>query len=49
MNEHLDLLDVVLDYVNEQGLYNDFLTWAEMYDHDKEELDERLENRYNNL
>lgn len=49
MNEHLSLLDIVLDYLNEHGVYEDFLDWAEMHDFDREELDERIENRYKNL
>lgn len=49
MNRHLILLDIVLDYVNEQGLYSDFLDWAEMYDHNKEELNTNLDNRHENL
>jgi len=49
MNEHLELLDILLDYINEQGEYNHFLDWAEMYDHDREDLDRRLDDRYQNL
>ena len=49
MNEHLELLDIVLDYINEHGDYNSFLEWAEMYDYDKKELDQRLENRYESI
>lgn len=46
MNKHLQLLDIVLDYINEHGHYNSFLDWAEMYDWDREQLDKDLENRY---
>lgn len=47
--KNLNLLDVLLDYINEQGLYSDLLDWYEMYGNDKEQLDEDLENRYNDL
>jgi len=49
MNEHLSLLDIVLDYLTEHGVHEDFLDWAEMHNFDREELDERIENRYKNL
>ena len=49
MNEHLELLDILLDYIEEQGEYNHFLKWAEMYGYNKKDLDQRLERRYNHL
>lgn len=47
--ENLNLLDVLLEYINEHGLYSDLLNWYEMYGNDKKQLDEDLENRYNDL
>lgn len=47
--DKLSLLDVLLDYLNEHGLYEDMLSWYEMHGNDKEELDEALEGRYNDL
>ena len=46
MTKNDSLLDLVVDYLNEQGDYQNFLDWAEMYDYDKEEIDEDIDNRH---
>lgn len=49
MMKHLNLLDTVLDFISEQGMYKELLDWHEMYGNDKEQLDRDLENRYEDL
>ncbi len=46
--DHLRLLDTVLDYINEHGLYTDLIEHMRMYDEDTEAFEEAVENRYNN-
>ena len=47
--DKLSIIDILLDYLNEQGTYQDMLNWYEMHGNDKEELDEVIEGRYDDL
>lgn len=43
-----ELLEILINFIQENGLENDFTEWAENYDHDKDELLKSIENSYKN-